>query len=62
MKKISLKDVKNGLKRDEMRMIFGGSGGCSTKTCSGGTCKFWMGDHLTSGCNCYVGNSKGPAC
>jgi len=27
MKKISLKDVKNGLKRDEMRTIFGGSGG-----------------------------------
>ena len=26
MKKISLKDVKNGLKRDEMRSISGGSG------------------------------------
>ncbi|PWA05413.1 hypothetical protein [Flavobacterium psychrotolerans] len=35
MKKISLKDVKNGLKRDEMRMI---SGGCDyssgTKWCT----------------------------
>lgn len=31
MKKISLKDIKTGLKRDEMRMIYGGSGG------SGGT-------------------------
>lgn len=26
MKKISLKDVKNSLRRDEMRMISGGSG------------------------------------
>ncbi len=31
MKKISLKDVKNGLKRDEMRMISGGSGTCCAK-------------------------------
>jgi hypothetical protein len=29
MKKISLKDVKNGLKRDEMRMLIGGGCGSS---------------------------------
>ena len=38
MKKISLKDVKNGLKRDEMRMILGGGcgQGCieACKSCS----------------------------
>lgn len=38
MKKISLKDVKNGLKRDEMRSIQGGG-------CGSGTCK------KTSGCS-----------
>ena len=31
MKKISLKDVKKGLKRDEMRSIQGG--GCGSPTC-----------------------------
>jgi len=31
MKKISLKDVKNGLKRDEMRMVVGG--GCGDNGC-----------------------------
>jgi hypothetical protein len=32
MKKISLKDVQNGLKRDEMRVIMGGCG-------TGGSCQ-----------------------
>ena len=32
MKKISLKDVKNGLKRDEMRMVVGG--GCGGSCCA----------------------------
>jgi hypothetical protein len=33
MKKISLKDVRNGLKRDEMRVIIGGSGSCNQGFC-----------------------------
>lgn len=46
MKKISLKDVKNGLKRDEMRMILGGGGcgqciSCSgNSSCGSGVCAF----------------------
>jgi hypothetical protein len=36
MKKISLKDVKNGLKRDEMRMLVGG--GCGRTPGCGETC------------------------
>lgn len=38
MKKISLKDVKNSLKRDEMRAITGGCG----YSCGGtSTCRQW---------------------
>lgn len=33
MKKISLKDVKIGLKRDEMRAIIGGGCGVSSGSC-----------------------------
>ncbi len=33
MKKINLKDVKNSLKRDEMRAISGGCGRSSTPEC-----------------------------
>jgi natural product precursor len=47
MKKISLKDVKNSLKRDEMRMI---SGGCGY-SCGG-----------TSACRTYVGGMGIPYC
>lgn len=32
MKKISLKDIKNGLRRDEMRAIQGGGCGCCGQT------------------------------
>ena len=34
MKKISLKEIINGLKRDEMRSISGGCGFGSNKTCT----------------------------
>ncbi len=33
MKKISLKDIKNSLKRDEMRAIIGGGCGNGSGTC-----------------------------
>ena len=46
MKKISLKDVKNGLKRDEMRVISGGS-----DTGGGGSdCWLLVGDPLCCAC------------
>ena len=50
MKKISLKDVKNGLKRDEMRMILGGCGSGLKKCC-------WTVDHT----NCSICNT-GTSC
>ena len=46
--KISLKDVKNGLKRDEMRAVHGGSGTTGNKCC-------WSGTNNCSCCN--SGNS-----
>ncbi len=51
MKKISLKDVKNGLRRDEMRMISGGSG-FKTPEC---------GESCSSDSFCS-GNSSCPHC
>ncbi|WP_185963881.1 hypothetical protein [Flavobacterium restrictum] len=51
MKKISLKDVKNGLKRDEMRMI---SGGCGTKC---GACSSAY--DCDSSCNICSGGKSG---
>ena len=38
MKKISLKDVKNSLSRDEMRMISGGSSSCGHSCSSSWGC------------------------
>lgn len=42
MKKISLKDVKNSLRRDEMRMISGGCGYCCGSECDR-ICRFYSG-------------------
>lgn len=53
MKKISLKDVKNSLRRDEMRMISGGSG-YDSKKCGSCSSAYDCG----GGCNaCDIGNS-----
>ena len=50
MKKISLKGVKDGLKRDEMRMISGGSGyGNGQYYCTCGTGATYL---IRSTCNC----------
>ena len=49
MKKISLKDVKNGLKRDEMRIISGGSG-------YNGFCGYYSFQCARLGLYCYSGN------
>ncbi|MEN9655744.1 MAG: hypothetical protein RL311_670 [Bacteroidota bacterium] len=61
MKKISLKNVKETLSRKEMKVISGGYGnyGCQATRCgSGGTCAFWMGPYLSSGCGCFQNNQK----
>ncbi len=42
--KISLKDIKNGLKRDEMRAVRGGSGSSGYNMCC------WSGTNNCSGC------------
>lgn len=52
MKKISLKDIKNGLRRDEMRNISGGSGYRATPEC---------GEECTSDAFCS-GNTSCPHC
>ena len=52
MKKISLKDVKNGLKRDEMRMNSGGGSGRLTPEC---------GEYCSSDANCET-NTSCPHC
>jgi hypothetical protein len=54
MKKISLKDVKNGLKRDEMRMILGGCGSGANK-CGACSSAYDCG----SSCNICSGGSSG---
>lgn len=57
MKKISLKDVKNSLKRDEMRMIVGGCG--SSKACG----KCYSAYDCGSGCDlCSGGNGGAGSC
>lgn len=53
MKKNSLKDVKNGLKRDEMRMILGGCG--SANKCGACSSAYDCG----SSCNICSGGSSG---
>ncbi|MCZ8331338.1 MAG: hypothetical protein O9282_08500 [Flavobacterium sp.] len=53
MKKISLKDVKNSLKRDEMRVIVGGCG--SGKKC--GACSSAY--DCDSSCNICSGGKSG---
>jgi natural product precursor len=61
MKKISLKNVKETLSRKEMRVIAGGYGaaGCPANRCNGnGTCMFWIGSNMTSGCDCFVQNQN----
>jgi hypothetical protein len=45
MKKISLKDVKNGLKRDEMRIVMGGCG----SQCGSGSCSVFSGGATSTG-------------
>ena len=49
MKKISLKDVRSSLERDEMRMISGGSGSSNDGYC---TCGSGPRILLPMGCNC----------
>ena len=56
MKKISLKEVRNSLRRDEMRMIFGGSG-----TVSGG-CGYSNGLYLGGGGGCTSNCSTDNDC
>lgn len=59
MKKLSLKDATSMLSRKEMRNIMAGSVGCPPNSCgSGGTCYFWVGDYLSSGCSCFKNNIK----
>jgi hypothetical protein len=58
MKKISLRDVKNGLRRDEMRQISGGcgGGGCSSvKCCWSGTSNCSTCEVKWSGSSCVSG-------
>jgi hypothetical protein len=68
MKKITVKDVKNGLKRDEMRFIFGGSGynnstsvGCGVGTSASNNSSCVDICFIDSDCSCFkdsAGNSK----
>jgi hypothetical protein len=68
MKKISLKDVKNGLSRDEMRQISGGcliscGGSCILYTDSGnkvGRCVVWGGGFVF--CGCYADGQLSYTC
>jgi natural product precursor len=56
MKKISLKDIKNALKRDEMRIIFGGGcgNGSGSSTGGGAPCPTWPG--CFQDCDCQSGH------
>lgn len=64
LKKMGLAGMKSELTRKEMRNIMAGSGtgsgsGCPPSSCGdGGTCYFWIGEHLTSGCSCFKNNAK----
>lgn len=51
--KISLKDVKNGLKRDEMRAVHGGCGGGGLNKCC------WSGTNNCSVCNSGTSCTQG---
>ncbi len=63
MKKISLKDVKNGLKRDEMRMIVGGSGGSCCIAYGSGSTAQWSCGYSTSTAQSYYNNGgRGYCC
>lgn len=69
MKKISLKDVKNGLKRDEMRVITGGSYSGGGGTCYGACTLYVNGQNNYgtcfpngSGCGCSWGSYQATTC
>jgi hypothetical protein len=65
MKKISLKDVQNGLKRDEMRMIVGGGSGdngCCIAYGSGSTAQWSCGYSVSSAQAYYNGGGRGYCC
>lgn len=63
MKKISLKDVKNGLRRDEMRMISGGSGStCCIAYGSGSTPQWSCGYTVSVAQSYYRDGGRGYCC
>ncbi len=69
MKKISLKDVKNGLKRDEMRVVSGGSDTGGGGTCYGACTLYVNGENHYgtcringSNCGCDWSSYHGTTC